>query len=148
MLLGLTLVLEDQLFNTQIQRLASHISMTSRRMATKTQLIMSTRYTTNPTNRWIGLVHVSPLPGNRVLGKSKGAFVAAVGDADTPAIFLALVRSEFEKLEFEIKSLEDVELLDDRMARHELSAELIHSIAEISTESPLALGSFHSYLKT
>jgi hypothetical protein len=95
--------------------------------------------------RWIGLADVCPHRGNELLGKARGAFVAVVGEAVDPDAFFKLVERQMAGLCFDVRSLEDVELLDFRLARNTLPAEMIAAIADLSDRSPIAYGSFHAY---
>ena len=95
--------------------------------------------------RWIGLANVVPRPGNESLGNADGAFVAVVGDARSTEGFLDLVSQELGSLEFEVVSLEDVELLRKRKLSHDLPDELLQAITYISAFSPVAFSSFFPY---
>jgi hypothetical protein len=109
---------------------------------------MNTKSNSGERRRWIGLANVRPLPGNDLLGQANGAAVALVAEACSTSDFLRCVERQLLGLQFELVSLEDVELLEERVARHQLPASLLAAVAAISEDEPIALGSFHAYTRS
>ena len=103
------------------------------------------KFATEDTQRWIGLANVRPVVGNDLLAGARGAFVAVIGDAINESTFLALVERGADELDFEVVSLEDVELVSCRTKEHPLPDDLVAALSDLSPSSPIAFGSFHSY---
>jgi hypothetical protein len=97
---------------------------------------------------WIGLVGVGPLPGNTSLNGLKGAYVNALGAADSVEHFQQLVTDELRELKLFPFEFEDVEPFNERAARKSLSATL-HSLAENSQRSGrIEFDTFHRFRNT
>jgi hypothetical protein len=95
--------------------------------------------------RWIGLAEVRPTDGNNILKKGYAASVPIVGDATNPHAFWDLARQTLATLKLTLIKIDDLEQLSARRLRHRLSDDLERAVAELSTEMPLALGSFHAF---
>jgi hypothetical protein len=106
---------------------------------------MSAELPASRATRWIGLADVRPLPSNDLLGNARGAVVAVVADAVGVQAFRELVEREMERLQFEVHSLEDVDILARRASQHASPAELVDSTNELSESAPIAFGAFHAY---
>ena len=95
--------------------------------------------------KWIGLAHVRPLPGNTVLGTSAGAYVAAVGLADNADTFAQLVNATLYEYKFQVVEVEDIELFEKRSAKYKVDPEVTSMVELLNTENPCVLATFHAY---
>ena len=123
--------------------------MVFHQMAPKTEFIMNISLLTvaNSSNekRWIGLASISPQEGNNLLDGCHKAFVPVIGDAINEAGFIKLIEIELAKLDFDLLELEDIESLATHLQRHTISSELITAIESISSDSPIAFGTFQAF---
>jgi len=102
--------------------------------------------TTDSMEEWIGLAHVRPRQGNSTLGNALGAHVAAVALAISAKDFSEKVVALLNEYEFDVIAIEDVELARDRAKRVATAIEIDNLTAQLSSTSPVILGTFHSYL--
>ena len=96
---------------------------------------------------WVGLVHVKPRRGNDVLEDAIGAFVPAVGLAENGNDFASAVFSLLDKYEFDVAEMKEVETLQQRELRACLDSKISELVGNLSSENPVELGSFHTYMQ-
>lgn len=73
---------------------------------------------------WIGLAKVRPKPGCKRLGKGKGAFVHICAWAKSRDSFEKRVKRAVSELDCFLDEVDDVELLEARMATGDYSDEI------------------------
>jgi hypothetical protein len=94
---------------------------------------------------WIGVAHVKPRPSNDLLEGAIGAFVSSVALAECDQGFITSVSDLLHKLDFDILEMMDIGTLHERQLHGTVEATLIQLAADLTTESPVGLGTFHSY---
>jgi len=109
---------------------------------------MSTRNNNRSRNRqkWIGLAHVKPQPGNDTLGNALGAFVPAVALAGSARDYAQQVTAALNSEGFDVPEIEDIETLAKRARKHSLPPDFLILVEGVTEENPLAFDTFQSYL--
>ena len=74
---------------------------------------------------WIGLVNIVPKEGNLDLGDAKGAFTNFIAFANSRDDFLISAQTEFEKRNYVIVDVEDIEPLSVRINKYQLREDLL-----------------------
>lgn len=95
--------------------------------------------------RWIGMAHVRPRPGNDALGDAKVAFVVSIAWADSVRDYSEQVTAVLNNYDFDVLEIEDIETLGERLKTQGVAAE-IHEVAITVTENNhVALATFHAF---
>jgi hypothetical protein len=95
---------------------------------------------------WIGLAHVKPKSGNRALADALGAFVPAVGLAPSDIKFAEALAYLLEQRDFDVVEITEMDPLRVRIAQGKVDEELLELASTLSSETPIYLGTFHSYV--
>ena len=95
---------------------------------------------------WIGLVSVTPQPGNDMLGDAKGAFVNALVLAENATEYEEQVRRALADLRLTPYDFEEVEAFSDRISKWSIGNELHLLAEEVRQTGNPRFGTFHNYL--
>src|SRR5438445_10439984 len=98
--------------------------------------------TKNPVRRrakWIGLIHVRPIAGNRALGDAKGAYVTCVALAKSAYDFGRVAADALPEHDFQAIEIEDVELFTRRARNRKVAPEIIKLSEYLSAHNRAAL---------
>jgi hypothetical protein len=93
---------------------------------------------------WIGLADVVPQDDQAPI-TGAGAFVNVVGIAVDQASFEGAVAQALDAAHLMLLTLEDVELLDERLARHSVDAEILEAADSAQKTLGIQLTTFYSY---
>ena len=96
-------------------------------------------------NIWIGLVHVSSLPNNDLLGNAKGAYVNVLALANNPNDFTNKVKESIIDLGLDFIELEDAELFSERIENYEVQENIKILATEVIKSKEVRFGDFHTY---
>jgi hypothetical protein len=94
---------------------------------------------------WIGLVSVRSQEGSDLLKGCLGAYVQAVGFAESESTFIEIVRSAIGDLKLIYESIEEIEPLDSRLSRTSVDPELLKEAHQVNDAVPVIFGTFHTY---
>jgi hypothetical protein len=94
---------------------------------------------------WTGIVHVSPRPGNDLLKGDLGAVVPVVGLADSESQFLSSLTGLFDKWQFDVVEIKDIEHCEEVESRIGVSEEIVNLAKNLTTNDPVGFGVFHTY---
>ncbi len=95
--------------------------------------------------KWIGLAHVVPRPGNDTLSGAIGAIVSVVALAEDAEDFGQKLTVALNSYDFDVIEIEDVELVECRSHKFPAANEVLKLADAISDENPVVLGAFHTY---
>jgi hypothetical protein len=98
--------------------------------------------------KWIGLARVKPRPGNDDLGEAVGAFVGVIALAKGIEDYDQKVTDALNEEGFEVLEIEDIQTLEERRQAHSFSPELLQRAESVNENNPVAIGTFHCYVKT
>lgn len=96
--------------------------------------------------RWVGRAMVRPRRGCHMCRHIKRAAVCVAGDAINKDDFHKLVKTVFARYGLDVLRLDDVDLLQLRLQTRALPEDLMHEVASICPQRPLALGAFEGLL--
>lgn len=103
------------------------------------------REASRPIQMWTALAHVMPREETDLLQGARGAFVNAIGPAQSSREFEKNLREVFAGLGFELIEIDDLEPLAVRESKREIPQELTE-VAELSrATNQIHLGAFHAY---
>jgi len=92
---------------------------------------------------WIGLAHV--IPTSRDVLEGEGAFVPAVGLADTEQAFFDIVCEAMRLHKFAVVELADVELLGERRKHYSVEPQMIFLASQLSPTKRVGFGAYEVY---
>jgi hypothetical protein len=95
--------------------------------------------------KWIGMAKVRPRPGNTDLGEAIGAFVAAIGFADSREDYVGLVTRLLNDEGFDVEEIADIELYEDRVQKFSVSPGIQDLANSVEDDGHFGLGSFHTF---
>jgi hypothetical protein len=94
---------------------------------------------------WIGLVHIKPRTGNDTFDDALGAYVNALARVADIEGFRVKVRDCFDQQGFDLVELENAEPLRLRLARADVSADLLEAAQLTRHTGEVSWGVFHTY---
>lgn len=92
---------------------------------------------------WVSLLGVYPVSWKAPI--KQGAYVNAVGLADSYEDFLLLASRECQSMFLGIESFEDTELWSDRISNSNPESDVRDLVNDLSNETPFRLGVFYCY---
>ena len=95
--------------------------------------------------KWIGLFEVKPIRGNDVLRKARGAYVNVIGLASDAEHFREIAVLALAQQEFEVVVVEDIRTVNEWLMHDDPAAEMISLAQTVTSQSPVALGSFYTW---
>jgi hypothetical protein len=95
---------------------------------------------------WIGLVSVTPQPGNDMLGDAKGAFVNVLAFAENTNEYEGEARRALAELNLTAYEFEEVEAFSKRISKWTVDKELHVLADEVRKTGAPRFGTFHNYL--
>lgn len=93
---------------------------------------------------WSGTVEVAPEGENNLIGSAVGAYVSAVGIANSQDEFLSGIDRAMHAMRFKIIDIDDVCKLEAEDIKR-CDASMQNRILSLSKENPIELGSFHLF---
>jgi hypothetical protein len=94
---------------------------------------------------WIGLTDIQPRPGNEVFNDAPGAIANFVALAEDIEDAIRVATSHFDQLGFDVKALDDLEMLEDRLDAYDVSDEILDLVTKLSRKTLVLKSTFHIY---
>jgi len=94
---------------------------------------------------WIGLAKIVPHAENNQLGDAKGAFVNVLACVEDQASYCSAVRNALKDYEFDVLSIEDIDVFSERLKTHKVSENLVTLSEEVNTSGNVRFGTFYSF---
>ena len=95
--------------------------------------------------KWIGLLHVSTLSRDGILGDVSGAYVNVLALVENSDEFIEKVKEATNELGLEFIGIDDSEPLSERMKKFKINDELVRISKEVIASNELRFGTFHTY---
>ncbi len=94
---------------------------------------------------WIGLVGVTPQPGNNLLGDAKGAYVNVLASATSAAKYTTKVKGALKEIGLNLIEIDDLEPLSERLSKWTVDEEIITMAQTVRKIDSVAFGTFYEY---
>jgi hypothetical protein len=102
----------------------------------------------NVTCVWVGLVDLAPRPGVALFEGAPGAFSNALAIANGPSDYRLAVERMFGALGLDVQSIDEVELMSERIGRGDAPEDLVSLSRELSSDNPSCYDTFYVYEST
>ncbi len=99
----------------------------------------------NTEKKWVGFIEVRDWNGSSDLGSGVKAFTNVMGIASSKDDFFQIVAENLKSLGLELITMEDCELLCERMQYFEVQDELVSLANEFAADKQVVFGTFHAY---
>ena len=94
---------------------------------------------------WIGLVGVTPRPGNNLIGDAKGAYVNVLASAKSASEYTDKVERALDEVGLNLIEIENPEPLAERLSKWSVDEEIMMMAETVKKIDSVVFGTFYEY---